>query len=72
VEEGGEAYSRALAIDPSFAGASYNLARALAEAGDYEGSLRILDRLAKRDPGNVRVAPAGPTRSTKRATPRPR
>jgi tetratricopeptide (TPR) repeat protein len=57
-KKAGEAYSRALAIDPSFAGASYNLARALAEAGDYAGSLRILDRLAERDPSNVRVASA--------------
>jgi tetratricopeptide (TPR) repeat protein len=57
-KKAGEAYSHALAIDPSLAGASYNLARALAEAGDYEGSLRALDGLAKRDPGNVRVAAA--------------
>jgi tetratricopeptide (TPR) repeat protein len=57
-KKAGEAYAHALAIDPSFAGASYNLARALAAAGDYEGSLRALDSLAKRDPGNVRVAAA--------------
>jgi tetratricopeptide (TPR) repeat protein len=54
----GEAYSRALALDPSFAGASYNLARALAEAGDFEESIKVLDSLAKRDPGNVRVIAA--------------
>jgi tetratricopeptide (TPR) repeat protein len=54
----GQAYSRALALEPSFAGASFNLARALAEAGDYEASLHALDSLAKRDPGNVRVIAA--------------
>lgn len=57
-KKAGEAYSHALAIDPLLAGASYNLARALASAGDYDGSLRALDELARRDPGNVRVAAA--------------
>jgi tetratricopeptide (TPR) repeat protein len=54
----GQAYSRALALEPGFAGASFNLARALAEANDYDESLRVLDALAKRDPGNVRVKAA--------------
>ena len=54
----GEAYSRALALEPSLAGASFNLARALTEAGDYKGSLDILESIAKRDPGNVRVMAA--------------
>ena len=54
----GEAYSRAIALEPSLAGASFNLARALTEAGDYKGSLAILESLAKRDPGNVRVLAA--------------
>ncbi len=54
----GQAYSRALALEPSFAGASFNLARALAEAGDYDGSLSALGALAKRDPGNVRIIAA--------------
>jgi tetratricopeptide (TPR) repeat protein len=57
-KKAGEAYSKALAIDPSFAGASLNFARALAEAGDYDGSLGVLDTLIKRDPGNVRVVAA--------------
>jgi tetratricopeptide (TPR) repeat protein len=57
-KKAGEAYSKAIALDPSFAGASFNLARALAEAGDYEGSLRALGELEKRDPGNVRIASA--------------
>lgn len=57
-KKAGEAYSKALALDPSFAGASFNLARALAEAGDFDGSLRALAELEKRDPGNVRIASA--------------
>jgi tetratricopeptide (TPR) repeat protein len=54
----GEAYRRALGFDPSLAGASYNWARALAEAGDYAGSLGILDKLAKSDPENSRILTA--------------
>jgi tetratricopeptide (TPR) repeat protein len=57
-KKAGEAYSRALALDPSLAGASYNFARALAEAGDYTAALKILEGLAERDPGNVRVLAA--------------
>jgi tetratricopeptide (TPR) repeat protein len=57
-KKAGQAYSRALALDPSLAGASFNLARALTEAGDYAPALAILDALAKRDPGNVRVIAA--------------
>ena len=54
----GEAYSKALALDPSLAAASYNLARALAESGDYKGALATLDDLAGKDPGNARVLAA--------------
>jgi tetratricopeptide (TPR) repeat protein len=57
-KKAGEAYSRALALDPTLAAASYNLARALTESGDYAGALRVLDELAKQDPGNVRVLSA--------------
>jgi tetratricopeptide (TPR) repeat protein len=39
-------------------GASFNLARALTESGDYAPALRFLDSLAARDPGNVRVIAA--------------
>ena len=53
-----DAYSKALGIDGDFPGAAFNLARALASAGDYEGSLRRLDALARADPGNVRVTSA--------------
>ena len=70
-KKAGQAYSRALALDPSFAGASYNLARALTESGDYDQALRALDALAKRDPGNIRMTrPREPTPSIKRETPR--
>jgi tetratricopeptide (TPR) repeat protein len=54
----GEAYTRALNLDPKLAGASLNLARALTEAADYDGALRALDTLAKGDPGNVRIITA--------------
>ena len=54
-KKAGQAYSRALALDPSFAGASYNLARALTESGDYDQALRALDALAKRDPKNIKI-----------------
>jgi tetratricopeptide (TPR) repeat protein len=52
------AYERALELDAKFPGASFNLARALAEQGDYEGALKCLDALVKQDPDNVRVASA--------------
>jgi len=57
-KKAGEAYSKALSLDPSLAAASYNLARALTESGDFKGALRTLDDLAERDPGNVRVLAA--------------
>ena len=57
-KKAGQAYSRALALEPSLSSASLNMARALAEAGDYDSALAILDDLAKRDPGNVRVIAA--------------
>ena len=57
-KKAGQAYSRALALDPSLSGASFNLARALTEAGDYATALRFLGTLAARDPGNVRVIAA--------------
>lgn len=57
-KKAGEAYEHALDIDPNFPGASFNFARALAAAGDYKASLKILNGLAKQDPSNVRVATA--------------
>lgn len=57
-ERAGEAYSRALALDPKLDAASFNILRALAEGGDYEGALRAADLLLSKDPGNVRVLAA--------------
>jgi tetratricopeptide (TPR) repeat protein len=57
-KKAGEAYSRAIALNPSFAGASFNLARALVEAGDYDGAIDILSVLARRDPENIRIVSA--------------
>ena len=54
----GEAYSRAIALDPGLAAASYNLARALAEAGDYDGALTAIEGVLAGDPANVRVLSA--------------
>lgn len=51
----GQAFSRALALDPNYAGASYNLTRAFIESGDYDRALQALDTLEKRDPGNVKI-----------------
>jgi tetratricopeptide (TPR) repeat protein len=57
-KKAGQAYSRALALQPSLVSASFNMARALAESGVYKASMGILDAIAKRDPGNVRVISA--------------
>ena len=57
-DRAGEAYSRALALDPKLGAASYNMLRALAEAGDHGGALRAADLLLATDPGNVRVLAA--------------
>jgi tetratricopeptide (TPR) repeat protein len=54
----GQAYSRALKLDATLVGASYNFARSLAEAGDYQGALILLDKLADADPANVRILSA--------------
>jgi tetratricopeptide (TPR) repeat protein len=54
----GEAYSRAIALDPSLAAASYNLARALAEAGDYPGALKAIDAVLASDPSNIKALSA--------------
>lgn len=54
-EKAGAAYSRAIALDPGLLGASYNMARALAEAGDYEGALKAADRVLVSDPKNLRA-----------------
>lgn len=51
----GAAYSRALNLDKNLDAASYNAARALAEAGDFGQALALLDPLLERSPDNVRV-----------------
>jgi len=57
-KKAGTAYSRAIALDPSLSAASYNHARALAEAGDYPAAISILEKLDEQDPGNVRILAA--------------
>lgn len=54
-DKAGTAYEKALAYDRGLAAASYNLARALTEAGAYPRALEILDRLLSDDPDNVRL-----------------
>jgi len=54
-DKAGAAYERALAYDRSLVAASYNLARALAEAGAYPRALEVLERLRSDDPDNVRL-----------------
>jgi len=50
----GASYSRAMRLDPGLVAASYNLARALVEAGDYDGALASLDAVLASDGKNVR------------------
>lgn len=50
----GEAYSKAMSLDHGLRAASYNLSRALAESGDYEGALRAANEVLAKDPQNVR------------------
>ncbi len=54
-DKAGAAYEKALAYDPSLVAASYNLARALTEAGAYPRALEVLERLRSEDPDNVRL-----------------
>ncbi len=54
-DKAGAAYEKPLAHDRSLVAASYNLARALAEAGAYPRALEVLERLRSDDPDNVRL-----------------
>jgi tetratricopeptide (TPR) repeat protein len=57
-KKAGQAYSHALQLEPGLSAASFNMARALTEAGDYRAALRMLDKLAVADPKNLRVLSA--------------
>lgn len=54
-DRAGAAYEKALSYDRTLVAASYNLARALTEAGSYSRALEILERLRAEDPDNVRL-----------------
>jgi predicted Zn-dependent protease len=54
-DRAGTAYSRALALDSKLSAASYNLARALAESGDFVGALIAINGVIAGDPENVRA-----------------
>jgi len=54
-DKAGAAYEKALSYDRSLVAASYNLARALTEAGLYPRALEAVDRLLAEDPDNVRL-----------------
>ncbi len=54
-DRAGEAYEKALSYDRTLVAASYNLARALTEAGSYSRALEVLERLRAEDPDNVRL-----------------
>lgn len=54
-DKAGEAWSRAMGLDPGQLVASYNLARALAEAGKYDESIAKSDEFLAFDPENAAV-----------------
>lgn len=54
-DKAGDAWSRAVAIDPGQAVAGYNLVRALAEAGKYDDAIATADRYLSSDPDNAAV-----------------
>lgn len=54
-DKAGAAYEKALTYDRSLVAASYNLTRALTEAGAYARALEVLERLRSDDPDNVRL-----------------
>ncbi len=54
-DKAGAAYEKALSYDRSLVAASYNLARALTEAGSYPRALEALAKLLAEDPDNVRL-----------------
>jgi tetratricopeptide (TPR) repeat protein len=52
-DRAGQAWSKAMALDPSQVTAGYNLARALAEAGKHEEALSAIDKVLERDKDNA-------------------
>lgn len=54
-DKAGDAWSRAMALDPGQGVASYNLSRALAEAGKYDESIAKSDEYLVTDPDNAAV-----------------
>jgi tetratricopeptide (TPR) repeat protein len=54
-DKAGDAWSRAMALDPGQGVASYNLSRALAEAGKYDESIAKSDEYLESDPANAAV-----------------
>ncbi len=54
-DKAGDAWSRAMALDPGQGVASYNLSRALAEAGKYDESIAKSDEYLSTDPDNSAV-----------------
>lgn len=54
-DKAGDAWSRAVAIDPGQAVAGYNLVRALTEAGKYDEAIATADRYLASDPDNASV-----------------
>lgn len=54
-DKAGDAWSRAMALDPGQGVASYNLSRALAEAGKYDESIAKSDDYLATDPDNAAV-----------------
>ncbi len=54
-DKAGDAWSRAMALDPGQGVASYNLSRALAEAGKYDESILKSDEYLATDPDNAAV-----------------
>ncbi len=54
-DKAGDAWSRAIALDPGQGVASYNLSRALAEAGKYDEAVARSDDYLASDPDNAAV-----------------